>query len=143
MLAFLTILCQNRPRLVLALGRARLIRLMEFSRRSLPPTRTTHNPQHYSNRHFPSSVGAHSAGSHPQGTQQPPPPMDSAQVTEMVGRMLQCVSVLASVQSGDNSQNKMERLTKELKLNWLGRGRTGRQRRGFVGTRLRPTPAFA
>ncbi|OCK79658.1 HbrB-like protein [Lepidopterella palustris CBS 459.81] len=63
----------------------------------------------------------------------PPPVMDSAKVTETVGRMLQCVSVLASVQSGDESQRKMERLTKELKYNWLGRGRTGRQRRGFVG----------
>jgi hypothetical protein len=67
----------------------------------------------------------------------PPPaqPMDSAKVTETVGRMLQCVSVLASVQSGDEAQTKMERLTKELKYNWLGRGRTGRQRRGFVGPR--------
>lgn len=68
-----------------------------------------------------------------------PQAMDSAQVTEMVGRMLQCVSVVASVQSGDEAQGVMERLTKELKLNWLGRGRTGRQRRGFVGTRVRPT----
>ncbi|KAF2803457.1 HbrB-like protein [Mytilinidion resinicola] len=71
----------------------------------------------------------------PQPLPPPPPPMDSAKVTEIVGRMLQCVSVLASVQSGDESQAKMERLTKELKYNWLGRGRTGRQRRGFVGPR--------
>ncbi len=66
----------------------------------------------------------------------PPQPMDSAQVTEMVGRLLQCVSVVASVQSADESQAKMERLTKELKYNWLGRGRTGRQRRGFVGPKV-------
>jgi hypothetical protein len=50
--------------------------------------------------------------------------------------MLQCVSVLASVQSGDEAQGKIEELAKELKLNWLGRGRTGRNRRGFVGTRV-------
>ncbi|MCJ1350241.1 MAG: hypothetical protein MMC33_000222 [Icmadophila ericetorum] len=62
---------------------------------------------------------------------------NSAQVTETVARMLQCLSVLASVQSGDDSQRKMEALAKELKLNWLGRGRTGRNRRGFVGTRVR------
>ncbi|KAF2668177.1 HbrB-like protein, partial [Microthyrium microscopicum] len=60
-----------------------------------------------------------------------------ARLTEMVGRMLQCVSVLASVQSGDDKQNMMETLTKTLKYNWLGRGRTGRQRRGFVGTKVR------
>ena len=65
-------------------------------------------------------------------------PPDSSKVTEMVGRMLQCVSVLASVQSGDDPQRKMESLAKELKLNWLGRGRTGRNRRGFVGTRVNP-----
>ena len=65
-------------------------------------------------------------------------PPDSSQVTETVGRMLQCVSVLASVQSGDDPQRKMEALAKELKLNWLGRGRTGRNRRGFVGTRINP-----
>lgn len=63
---------------------------------------------------------------------------DSTHVTETVGRMLQCVSVLASVQSNDDAQVKMEGLAKELKLNWLGRGRTGRNRRGFVGTRVRP-----
>ena len=65
-------------------------------------------------------------------------PLDSSQVTETVGRMLQCVSVLASVQSGDDAQAKMEDLAKALKLNWLGRGRTGRNRRGFVGARIRP-----
>ncbi|MCJ1312919.1 hypothetical protein MMC25_006595 [Agyrium rufum] len=59
-----------------------------------------------------------------------------SQVTETVARMLQCVSVLASVRSADEAQDQMEDLTKELKLNWLGRGRTGRNRRGFVGTRV-------
>ena len=67
-------------------------------------------------------------------------PPDSSQVTETVGRMLQCVSVLASVQSGDDSQSKMEDLAKALKLNWLGRGRTGRNRMGFVGTRAPARP---
>lgn len=61
--------------------------------------------------------------------------MDSAKVTETVGRMLQCVSVLVSLQSGDECQDKMARMSKELKYNWLGRGRTGRQRQGFVGPR--------
>lgn len=73
--------------------------------------------------------------SHPLPPAARPRPMDGAQVTETVGRMLQCVSVLASVQSGDEAQRMMERLTSELKYNWLGRGRTGRQRRGFVGRR--------
>ncbi|KAL2170910.1 hypothetical protein VTG60DRAFT_4314 [Thermothelomyces hinnuleus] len=81
---------------------------------------------------------------------------DSKQVTDMVGRMLQCMSVLASVgvtslvvagQSGagpaavgraddsDEANKKIEELNKLLKLNWLGRGRTGRNRRGMVGGR--------
>ena len=62
----------------------------------------------------------------------------SSQVTEIVGRMLQCLSVLCSVQSGDEAQAKMEELNRQLKLNWLGRGRTGRNRKGFVGSRVRP-----
>ncbi|KAF1938105.1 HbrB-like protein [Clathrospora elynae] len=64
-------------------------------------------------------------------------PMDSAKVTETVGRMLQCVSVLVSLQSSDDAQDKIGRLNKELKYNWLGRGRTGRQRQGFVGPKSR------
>ncbi|PYI08134.1 HbrB-like protein [Aspergillus sclerotiicarbonarius CBS 121057] len=59
-------------------------------------------------------------------------------ITETVGRMLQCVSVLASVQTDDRAQEQIELLSKELKHNWLGRGRTGRDRRGFVGTKIRP-----
>ncbi|KUJ13151.1 HbrB-like protein [Mollisia scopiformis] len=62
------------------------------------------------------------------------------QLTETVGRMLQCMSVLASVGvdgGGDESnQKKMEELTRGLKLNWLGRGRMGRDRRGLVGARV-------
>ncbi|PSN61149.1 HbrB-like protein [Corynespora cassiicola Philippines] len=90
------------------------------------------------------SFSAHSVHSNPSNHLQPhapvppamrPQPMDSAKVTETVGRMLQCVSVLVSLQSGDEAQEKMGRLNKELKYNWLGRGRTGRQRQGFVGSR--------
>src|SRR5690606_30832646 len=81
---------------------------------------------------------------------------DSKQVTDMVGRMLQCMSVLASVgatplvvtggngagaaavgrvDDSDEANKKIEELNKLLKLNWLGRGRTGRNRRGMVGGR--------
>ncbi|KAJ5693416.1 hypothetical protein N7462_002839 [Penicillium macrosclerotiorum] len=59
-------------------------------------------------------------------------------ITETVGRMLQCVSVLGSVQTDDAAQEKIEVLSKALKHNWLGRGRTGRDRRGFVGAKIRP-----
>ncbi len=67
-----------------------------------------------------------------------PSDSSSSHVTETVGRMLQCLSVLGSIQSGDDAQAKMEELNKQLKLNWLGRGRTGRNRKGFVGSRVRP-----
>ncbi|KAI5457287.1 HbrB-like-domain-containing protein [Mariannaea sp. PMI_226] len=68
---------------------------------------------------------------------------DSKHVTDMVGRMLQCMSVLSSlggVDAGDpddGGNDKMVELCKMLKLNWLGRGRTGRNRRGIVGGRVR------
>lgn len=58
---------------------------------------------------------------------------DPAKVTETVARMLQCLYVLASCQTGDVAQGNVERLTGALKYNWLGRGRTGRDRRGWVG----------
>ncbi|PNS20984.1 hypothetical protein CAC42_3321 [Sphaceloma murrayae] len=62
--------------------------------------------------------------------------VSGAQVTETVARMLQCVSILAGVQTGDQGQAVVERLTGVLKHNWLGRGRTGRQRQGFIGMRV-------
>ena len=70
---------------------------------------------------------------------QPSPPVpiaDPAHITETVARMLQCVSVLAGVQTADAGQGIIERLTQALKYNWLGRGRTGRQRRGWVGMKV-------
>jgi hypothetical protein len=63
----------------------------------------------------------------------PPVIQDPAQVTETVARMLQCLYVLASCQTGDVGQGVVEGLTGALKYNWLGRGRTGRDRRGWVG----------
>jgi len=67
---------------------------------------------------------------------------DSKQVAQMVARMLQCLSILAGAghQGGvqpDEGHAKVEELNKLLKLNWLGRGRTGRNRRGIVGGRVR------
>lgn len=70
---------------------------------------------------------------------------DSKQVTEMVGRMLQCMSVLASVDTStgasatttDEASKMVAELGRLLKLNWLGRGRTGRNRRGMVGGRVK------
>lgn len=65
---------------------------------------------------------------------------DSKQVTDMVGRMLQCMSVLASlsdVGDDDEGNRKVVELCKMLKLNWLGRGRTGRNRMGIVGGKVR------
>lgn len=70
-------------------------------------------------------------------------PDSSHLITETVGRMLQCVSVLASVQTGDEAQEKIELLSKALKHNWLGRARTGRDRRGFVGPKTGPSSTGA
>lgn len=64
---------------------------------------------------------------------------DSKYVTDMVGRMLQCMSVLAGAAGtgpGDEGTKMVEELGRLLKLNWLGRGRTGRNRRGIVGGRV-------
>lgn len=68
---------------------------------------------------------------------------DSKQVAEMVGRMLQCTSVLAGTTGpggggggGDEGTRMVVELSRLLKLNWLGRGRTGRNRRGIVGGRI-------
>ncbi|KAF1852003.1 HbrB-like protein [Cucurbitaria berberidis CBS 394.84] len=90
------------------------------------------NPSQYAPANPPSTIHHLHPNTHiPASLRQQP--MDSAKVTETVGRMLQCVSVLVSLQSGDEAQEKIGRLNKELKYNWLGRGRTGRQRQGFVG----------
>ncbi|WEW57036.1 hypothetical protein PRK78_002495 [Emydomyces testavorans] len=66
-------------------------------------------------------------------------PADASHVvTETVGRILQCICVIAGVHTDDDAQRKVEDLRKAVTHNWLGRGRTGRDRRGFVGTRVRP-----
>lgn len=57
---------------------------------------------------------------------------------EVVARMLQCVSVLAAAGTGDDYQAMVDELGRRLKWNWLSRGRTGRNRHGFVGTKMRP-----
>lgn len=75
---------------------------------------------------------------------------DSKYVTDMVGRMLQCMSVLAgsagssaiSSTVGDEGARMVEELGRLLKLNWLGRGRTGRNRRGIVGGRVARRPGM-
>ena len=111
---------------------------LESTSSSLPPSGRSRATSNTSAGSFSSNPYSHPSTLHPP---QPLPtslrqqPMDSAKVTETVGRMLQCVSVLVSLQSGDDSQDKMARMSKELKYNWLGRGRTGRQRQGFVGPR--------
>ncbi|KAK7746642.1 hypothetical protein SLS53_001827 [Cytospora paraplurivora] len=65
---------------------------------------------------------------------------DSKQVAEMVGRMLQCMSVLAGTTGlsggADEGTRLVAELSRLLKLNWLGRGRIGRNRRGIVGGRV-------
>ncbi|KAI0999014.1 hypothetical protein K3495_g9185 [Podosphaera aphanis] len=70
--------------------------------------------------------------------------------SDMVGRMLQCIGVLASIHDGpinpglpDGTEDKMTELVKSLKLNWLGRAKMERDRRGLTGARVRvPVPSF-
>ncbi|KAF2624140.1 HbrB-like protein [Macroventuria anomochaeta] len=111
---------------------------LESTSSSLPPSGRSRATSNTSAGSFSSNPHSHPSTLHPPTplpTSLRPQPMDSAKVTETVGRMLQCISVLVSLQSGDESQEKMARMSKELKYNWLGRGRTGRQRQGFVGPR--------
>lgn len=87
--------------------------------------------------HSPSlgGPGSFNATSQPQG----PAPLlaDPAKVTETVARMLQCLYVLAACRTGDVAQANVDRLTSALKYNYLARGRTGRDRRGWVGMKGR------
>ncbi|KAB5528132.1 HbrB-like-domain-containing protein [Coniochaeta sp. 2T2.1] len=89
----------------------------------------------------PSTSSAHAttssgAAAHNQNVE------DSKEVTLMVARLLQCLSliIMAGHQNGcveDEGHYMVEELNKLLKLNWLGRGRMGRNRRGIVGGRVR------
>lgn len=100
--------------------------------RSRATSNTSSNPDQLIFQSFSSPAQRPTIIHHPQ-------PDTSQVITETVGRMLQCVSVLASVQTGDEAQERIEALSKALKHNWLGRGRAGRDRRGFVGAKIRPT----
>lgn len=84
--------------------------------------------------------------------------MDSANVTKAAARMLQCICVVAVARNGKDAGccgtgpterekeqeeaeaagRKIERLARELKLNWLGRSRMGRDRIGLVGSKAKP-----
>ncbi|KAL2259620.1 hypothetical protein VTK26DRAFT_6649 [Humicola hyalothermophila] len=128
--------------------------------RTLGPGGAHHHPQAASHHHHPYhhqhqqqySAGAGSSSSLRDRDRDLNVEAHSKQVTEMVGRMLQCMSVLASVgvagvgggvgggaagDDGEEGNRKVEELNKLLKLNWLGRGRTGRNRRGMVGGRVK------
>jgi hypothetical protein len=104
-------------------------------------TSLPHSTSHYPTTSIDSvtSAPAFSSSFSPDPSGKPPTFADPAQVTQIVARMLQCVSVVAGAQTGDQSQAVVERLTRELKYNWLGRGRTGRQRRGWVGVKGKNT----
>lgn len=82
--------------------------------------------------------GSFSATAAQQPTSPQPALTDPTKITDTVARMLQCLYVLASCQTGDVGQGVVERLTGALKYNWLGRGRTGRDRRGWVGMKGPP-----
>lgn len=89
--------------------------------------------------HVNSPPGAPSPGPFPSAILSPVPAIaDPSKVTETVARMLQCLYVLSSCQTGDVGQGVIDQLTGALKYNWLGRGRTGRDRRGFVGMKNPP-----
>ena len=89
--------------------------------------------------HLNSPLGAPGSFSATSQPHSPLPPTDPAKITETVAKMLQCLYILASCQTGDVGQGVVERLTGALKYNWLGRGRTGRDRRGWVGMKNPPS----
>ncbi|KAJ8608691.1 hypothetical protein MRB53_039493 [Persea americana] len=64
-----------------------------------------------------------------------PIPVDPKKITQTVATMLQCLSVLTDCQTGDVAHGVVARLTNDLKYNWLGRGRTGGNRKGWVGAK--------
>lgn len=63
-----------------------------------------------------------------------PAPRDS---TTTIGAATAAGGVNGSGGQADESSRMIEELNKLLKLNWLGRGRTGRNRRGIVGGRVK------
>lgn len=112
---------------------------MSLANRSRATSNTSAGSFGTSLPHLNSPLGAPGSFS---ATNVPPSPQptftDPTKITETVARMLQCLYVLASCQTGDVGQGVVERLTGALKYNWLGRGRTGRDRRGWVGMKNPP-----
>ena len=117
-------------------SRSRAISNVSFSSSSDAVSTTGTRPRTPSSLSALDSQSGASSGAREQNVE------DSKQVTDMVARMLQCFSILASAghQGGvqpDEGHRMVEELCKLLKLNWLARGRTGRNRRGIVGGRVR------
>ncbi|KAF2724107.1 HbrB-like protein [Polychaeton citri CBS 116435] len=101
-----------------------------------PSLLNPHHPGREAIGSLPTSAPYHPAGS---PASQQPAIADPQKVTDTVARMLQCLYVLGSCHTGDVGQGVVERLTGALKYNWLGRGRTGRDRRGWVGMKAGPS----
>ena len=55
-------------------------------------------------------------------------------VAETVPRVLQCIGILASVQTGDDRQEALDSLIKTLKQTWF-RTRIAGDRRGYIGSK--------
>lgn len=47
-------------------------------------------------------------------------------------RLLQCVNILALIQSDDTNQTTMDHLVDVLKKTWMSRPRSGKDRRGLL-----------
>ncbi|KAK3696158.1 hypothetical protein LTR37_018129 [Vermiconidia calcicola] len=111
---------------------------MSFASRSRATSNTSAGSFGTSMPHLGSPLGAPGSFSATSQPHSPLPRADPTKITDTVARMLQCLYVLASCQTGDVGQGVVERLTGALKYNWLGRGRTGRDRRGWVGMKNPP-----